>query len=218
MEAIKIQQLDYKYILIENYKAFNLSENELVVLLLIDNVEKESPSLITAEQLVLKMNLEEKEIDNILVSLLDRKFISYETYNGILITSLNPLKERIVEYIKNSFLNTPTEELLEISESDGRTIFEEFESKLNRSLTPLEIDSIRMWFSEGVSKDVIISALNECAIKTKRITIKAVDKMIIKMMQSNDIRKEGYSAVNEKNKKDIEETIAIASYNWVKND
>lgn len=218
MEAIKIQQLDYKYILIENYKAFNLSENELVVLLLIDNVEKESPSLITAEQLVLKMNLEEKEIDNILVSLLDRKFISYETYNGILITSLNPLKERIVEYIKNSFLNTPTEELLEISESDGRTIFEEFESKLNRSLTPLEIDSIRMWFSEGVSKDVIISALNECAAKTKRITIKAVDKMIIKMMQSNDIRKEGYSAVNEKNKKDIEETIAIASYNWVKND
>ena len=218
MEAIKIQQLDFNYILIENYKAFNLSENELVVLLLIDNVEKESPSLITAEQLVLKMNLEEKEIDNILVSLLDRKFISYETYNGILITSLNPLKERIVEYIKNSFLNTPTEELLEISESDGRTIFEEFESKLNRSLTPLEIDSIRMWFSEGVSKDVIISALNECAIKTKRITIKAVDKMIIKMMQSNDIRKEGYSAVNEKNKKDIEETIAIASYNWVKND
>ena len=218
MEAIKIQQLDYKYILIENYKAFNLSENELVVLLLIDNVEKESPSLITAEQLVLKMNLEEKEIDNILVSLLDRKIISYETYNGILITSLNPLKERIVEYIKNSFLNTPTEELLEISESDGRTIFEEFESKLNRSLTPLEIDSIRMWFSEGVSKDVIISALNECAAKTKRITIKAVDKMIIKMMQSNDIRKEGYSAVNEKNKKDIEETIAIASYNWVKND
>lgn len=218
MEAIKIQQLDYKYILIENYKAFNLSENELVVLLLIDNVEKESPSLITAEQLVLKMNLEEKEIDNILVSLLDRKFISYETYNGILITSLNPLKERIVEYIKNSFLNTPTEELLEISESDGRTIFEEFESKLNRSLTPLEIDSIRMWFSEGVSKDIIISALNECAAKTKRITIKAVDKMIIKMMQSNDIRKEGYSAVNEKNKKDIEETIAIASYNWVKND
>ena len=169
MEAIKIQQLDYKYILIENYKAFNLSENELVVLLLIDNVEKESPSLITAEQLVLKMNLEEKEIDNILVSLLDRKFISYETYNGILITSLNPLKERIVEYIKNSFLNTPTEELLEISESDGRTIFEEFESKLNRSLTPLEIDSIRMWFSEGVSKDVIISALNECAAKILKL-------------------------------------------------
>lgn len=218
MEAIKIQQLDYKYILIENYKAFNLSELELVVLLLIDNVEKESPSLITAEQLVLKMNLEEKEIDNILVSLLDRKFISYETYNGILITSLNPLRARIVEYIKNSFLNTPTEELLELNESDGKTIFQEFENRLNRSLTPLEIDSIRMWFSEGVDKDLILSALNECAAKTKRITIKAVDKMIIKMMQSNDIRKEGYSAVNEKNKKDIEDTIAVASYNWVKND
>lgn len=218
MEAIKIQQLEYRYLLIENYKHFGLSEKELVVILLIDNVEKDSPSLITAEQLVLKMNLDEKEIDDILVSLFERKYISYETVNGILVTSLNPTKKKIVDFIKHSFLSTPAEELVEISTSDGKTVFEEFEAKLNRSLTPLEIDSIRNWFAEGISKDVIISALNECAVKSKRITIRGVDKMIIRMLSSSDIRKEGYSTIDEKNKKDIDETIAIASYNWVKND
>ena len=63
MDVIKIEQLDYKYILIEIYKQFGLNEQELVILLLIDNAEKEAPSLITADQLVLKMSLEEKQID-----------------------------------------------------------------------------------------------------------------------------------------------------------
>ena len=33
--------------------------------------------------------------------------------------------------------------------------------------------------------------------------------MIIKMMQSSDIRKEGYSAVNEKNKKDKRQLLHL---------
>lgn len=218
MDVIKIEQLDYKYILIENYKHFELSELELVALLLIDNVDKVSPSLITAEQLVLKMNVEEKVIDEVLVSLFNRNFLSYETVNGILVTSLKPTKNRIVEFVKNSLLTVNTEELLDDIDSDGKTVFEAFEAKLNRSLTPLELDSIRGWFQEGVSKDVIISALNECAAKTKRVTIRAVDKMILKMISSSDIKKEGFSLVSEKNKKDIDEALEIASYNWVNND
>ena len=78
MESIRIVELNYRYILIEKYKVLGLSENELVVLLLVDNVSKESPTLITPEQLVLKMNLDEKEIDKILAGLHDKKFLSFE--------------------------------------------------------------------------------------------------------------------------------------------
>lgn len=218
MDVIKIEQLDYKYILIENYKQFGLNEQELVILLLIDNAEKEAPSLITADQLVLKMSLEEKQIDELLVSLFDRNFLSYETVNGILVTSLKPTKNRIVEFVKNSFLNVSPSELLDDIDGDGKTVFKAFELKLNRSLTPMELDSIRGWFHDGINKDVIISALNEVSTKTKRITINAVDKMILKMISSSDIKKEGFSLVSEKNKKDIDEALEIASYNWVKND
>ncbi len=218
MDVIKIEQLDYRYILIENYKQLGLSENELIILLLIDNVEKESPSLITAEQLVLKMNIDEKIIDTLLVSLIDRKFLTYETINGILVTSLKPTKNRIIEFIKNSLLNVAPSDLLDDLDNEGKNVFEAFEHVLNRTLTPLELDSIRGWFQEGISKDVIISALNECAAKSKRVTIRSVDKMILKMISSSDIKKEGYSLISEKNKKDIDEALEIASYNWVKND
>ena len=41
MNHIKLEMLDYRNILIKNYKKFSLSENEVMVLLLIDSLNKE---------------------------------------------------------------------------------------------------------------------------------------------------------------------------------
>ena len=67
MSKIKFDQLNYLNILISQYKELGLTENELIVLLLIDLYDKENPSLITGELLQGKMNLLSKEIDDIIV-------------------------------------------------------------------------------------------------------------------------------------------------------
>ena len=53
MNELSIEQIDYRYILIDNYKSLGLSEYDVIVLLTIDNLLKKEKVLITAELLAL---------------------------------------------------------------------------------------------------------------------------------------------------------------------
>ena len=79
MENFKINQIDYRYLLVDTYKSLGLSENDLAILLVVDNILKEEPTLITAEILALKMNLDVKDIDKMLVSLMNRGYLEFTT-------------------------------------------------------------------------------------------------------------------------------------------
>ena len=57
MNELRIEQIDYRYFLVDNYKSFGLSEYDLCVLLSIDNILKKEKVLITADLLALKMNI-----------------------------------------------------------------------------------------------------------------------------------------------------------------
>ena len=50
--------------------------------------------------------------------------------------------------------------------------------------------------------------------KSKKVTVRAIDKIIIKRLSSKDLKEEGYSAVNDKWKKELEDTIDIANTEW----
>ena len=68
--------------------------------------------------------------------------------------------------------------------------------------------------TQGVKEEVIIDSLHECMTKNKKVTIRSIDKIIIKRLSSKDLKEEGYSAVNEKWKKELEDTIDIANTKW----
>ena len=68
MNKFKINQIDYRYLLVDTYKSLGLNENDLAVLLVVDNILKETPTLVTSEILALKMNLDVNEIHYIIVS------------------------------------------------------------------------------------------------------------------------------------------------------
>ena len=92
------------------------------------------------------------------------------------------------------------------------------EENMKRSLSPLEIDMISEWFNEDVDKNVIINSINECIMKHNKVTVKMVDKLIIKNLAHTDRVEEGFSTVDEKTKKDIKKAMDIASYDWVNRD
>lgn len=216
MNKFKINQLDYRYLLVDTYKSLGLNEYDLAVLLVVDNINKESPTLITSEILALKMNLGVKELDSILVSLVNRGFLEYSNIpnTNTLITSIEPTYKKLSENFVRDLITYNAIEENDNQKHSITNIYGTFEKELGRSLSPVEIEKIREWVSQGIKEEVIIDSLHECMTKNKRVTIRSIDKIIIKRLSSKDLKEEGYSAVNDKWKKELEDTIDIANTKW----
>ena len=60
------EAIDFRYLLIENYRKLKLSENEVTTIFVIDHLIGQGNPFITADLLSLKMTLDVKEIDKIL--------------------------------------------------------------------------------------------------------------------------------------------------------
>ena len=80
--------ISFRLALLDSYKKLGLNENETMVILLIDYLLGQGNSLITSDLLSLKMTLQPEEIDGILVELLNKKYLSYKTEEGKLVTSI----------------------------------------------------------------------------------------------------------------------------------
>lgn len=216
MNKFQINQIDYRYMLVDTYKSLGLNEYDLAVLLVVDNILKEQPTLVTSELLALKMSIGVKDLDSILVSLMNRGFLEYSNLpnSNSLVTSLAPTYKKISEnFIRDLITYTSMEDNEERKQSMSN-IFGTFEKELGRSLSPVELEKIREWISQGIKEELIIDSLHECMTKNKRVTIRSIDKIIIKRLSSKDLKEEGYSAVNEKWRKELEDTIDIANTKW----
>ena len=60
--------------------------------------------------------------------------------------------------------------------------FSKFESSLGRTLAPLEFEKIKEWVSQGVSEELILLCLDECKAKSSKVTLRAIDRLIIKKL------------------------------------
>ena len=219
MSKIKFDQLNYLNILISQYKELGLTENELIVLLLIDLYDKENPSLITGELLQGKMNLPSKEIDDIIVSLLEKKFVSYEMKDSLMVTSPKPMKEKILNYFVNNIINTKSEEEQKVKDDEFQEVLKVLQDRLGRVLTPLEIDKVSSWFDDDIDKDLIIKVIDSLMAKKGKISsLNVIDKALVKEISHQDVLDEGFTSVDSTSKKNIKDALEIASYDWVKKD
>jgi len=217
MDPISMEALDFRYLLIEHYKKIALDENELAVVLVIDHLLEQKNKFITADLLSLRMNLSTEAIDKILVRLINRGLLEYETTNKNIKTSLKPLRKKLYKEFQLALAKEQ-----ELNDSTTRNamlknIYEVFEKELSRPLSPLEFSIINEWINFGYSDEMIINALKEAVSKNKK-SLRSIDKILLAWQTRDDMEKEGYSAVSEKWNKDIEETIKIAKTKWIDND
>lgn len=218
MNELTLQQIDYRYVLVDNYKSLGLSEYDLAVLLCVDNVLKGAPVLVTAELMALKMNLNVKEIDTILVSLTSRGFIEYRKVEGSLVSSLKPTYDKLLNMFQNDVVRLVKGQVDQKQSEEMSNVFQIVQGELGRNLSPIEIEKIRDWISQGITQEIIVDCIHECQHKVKNVTVNKLDKMILKYVSSRDIEREGYSSANEKWKKDLEKTIEIANTRWTDDD
>lgn len=208
------EAIDFRFLLLENYKKLKIREDELAVLFMIDHLIGQGNPFITADILSLKMTLDVKSIDSILAGLLTRGLIEYVSKGKKTITTLDPLKEKLFrEFQMKSTFDEEVKKTKKVKDMINN-IYAEFEKLLARPLSQVEFSRIREWVEYGYSDEMIINALKECLSKGKK-TLRSVDKVLLSWSEREDIEKEGYTPRNEAWDKNLEETIRIAKTPWL---
>ena len=211
------EPIDFRFLLLENYKKLKISENELAIIFMIDHLVEQGNPFITADLLSLKMVLDIKEIDSLIADLLTRGFMEYTSINGKTVTSLNPLKEKLFREYKMSISKENEVDSNNIVKEQLNNIFEAFQNELGRQLSPLEISRIREWVALGYSDEIIINALKEALAQGKK-SLRSVDKILLSWAKREELESEGKTAIDDEWTKNLEETIRIAKTPWLDDD
>ena len=211
------EPIDFRFLLLENYKKLKISENELVIIFMIDHLVEQGNPFITADLLSLKMVLDIKEIDALVADLLTRGFMEYTTLNGKTVTSLNPLKEKLFREYKMSISKENEVGANKAVKEQLNNIFETFQNELGRSLSPLEISRIREWVALGYDDETIINALKEALSQGKK-SLRSVDKILLSWAKREELENEGKTAIDDEWNQNLEETIRIARTPWLDDD
>lgn len=209
------EAIDFRYLLIDNYKRLKLSENELAVLFVIDFLIDQGNPFVTADYLSLKMTLDVKTIDSILAGLLKKEMIEYVSRGKKTVTTLNPLKNKLYREFQITFEKEQKESNSKDAKARLENIYAKFEELLQRNLTPVEFSKIREWIQFGYSDEDIINALKDALAKGKK-SLRSVDKILLQQIAREDIDNEGMTTIDDKWDKNIEETIRIAKIPWLK--
>ena len=201
--------LDFNYLLLENYKKLNLSENDVTTLLMIDHLISDGNLFITADLLSLKMALPIEEIDKIFADLLTRGFIEYAVSNNSTITTLKPLQDKLLKEFQLRLSAEQSE-----STYDFNPLFTAFEKTFGRPLSQVELSKIKEWVFLGYSEEKIKNALKEAIAKEGK-TLREVEKVLLQWTARDDIEKDGSSPITDNWQKNLEETIRIAKTPWL---
>ena len=211
------EAIDFRYLLIENYRKLKLNENEVATIFVIDHLIGQGNPFITADLLSLKMTLDVKEIDKILAKLLTKGMFEYKTVGKNTIATLEPLKQKLYREFQ-LFLSKEEEEKTSTRiKEEFENVYTTFEKLLGRTLSPVEIAKIHEWISYGYSDTLIIDALKEALAKNKK-SLRSVDKILLAWSQREDLQSEGHTPLSEEWDKNLEETIRIAKIPWIKKD
>ena len=199
------EALDFRFLLLENYKKLKLNEQELATIFMIDHLISQGNPFVTQDLLSLKMSLDIANIDKVLAALLTKGYIAYETKDNRTITTLDPLKKILFrEYNLSVVKENKAEEKKNVQE-ELENIYQAFDNLLGRQLSPVEISKIREWVDYGFSDEQIINALKEALSKNKK-SLRSVDKILLSWSNREDWDK------------NLEETIRIAKTPWLDND
>lgn len=208
MERI-MDTIDWRTILVDNYKKLGLSENELSIILVTNSLIQKGVDFITPDIIALKMTLDFNEIDSCFTNLLKKDILTLEGKEKLKI-SIEPLKKKLIDI----FYEELKSETNKVSNKEQSDIFVLFETEFGRALSQFEVNTIKDWFEQGNSAATIKEALNVATL-AKVKTIRYIDKVLLEWKRREEIAKNGVSPLSEKWRKNLEETMEIAKINWM---
>lgn len=191
-EIIKEKDFVINSLILKNIKKFNISINELLLLLYFININNELNTTLINKY----TSLEESEVLEAFDSLVSKGLIE------IIIKKVN---DKITEEISlDIFYNKVLIDMPEVKKQTD--IYSAFEAEFGRTLSPIEYETISKWLQSNVSEDMIKSALKE-AVLNGVTNLRYIDKIIYEWTKKKITN----------NNKDNEE-VHVFDYNWLEDD
>lgn len=208
---LNIKDINWISLLLKRYKNLGLNENDTMVILMTDEIiQIDGDTPITADILSQYMALSKDEIDSSLMKLMDKKMVSYSLQNGNI--SLEPLFNKLLNDFKKDIVLASDDH----SKKKVDDAYAFFQSELGRQLSPLEVDKITGWISEGATIPMMKEAYYNIQAKQKRVSFQRLEKEILRLEKEKDIGSEGFTARNEDHR---DSTLPnVLSHDWVNND
>lgn len=195
-ELLDYRCIDFQKLLILKAKQMHISDQQCYVLLLIMTLDEIGVKPITPSQISKICSLSVQKLDDILMSLVDKHWISRQ--NGSL--NLKPLQRLLL----NQNIDTKDEEIDLISI---------FEDAFGRSLSQREIQLINSLKCQGYGDEMIIDALNE-SVKSGVITFRYIEKILDNWARYGVTKR--YAPANVQTHHDVEQSIK--DYKWWEDD
>ena len=129
------EAIDFRYLLIENYKKLKINENELATIFVIDHLISQGNPFVTADLLSLKMSLDVKDIDTILAKLLTKGLFEYKTVGKQTVASLEPLKQKLYREFQIFLSKEEDEKNSKRVKEELDNVYLNFEQLLKRRLS-----------------------------------------------------------------------------------
>ena len=195
-ELIKSNLIDFNKVLLDNYSKINISETECLVLFHLNNLRKEK-SIIDTDYLASKMSIDGNQISDVIVSLVNKGFVTIDLVEGVEEFSLDSAM-KILGYL---FENKEQGEITNALAIEMKKIIATLEQKLSKILTPNEIVVVKKWFYDYKYSPEMINEEIERVSKKKTAGVLMIDRGLFNRTKSNNIDEDTLKALeNFKNK------------------
>ena len=158
-DLINYDCVDFKKLLILRAKNLKINDQECYMLLLIMTMDEIGMKPIIPSMISKLCSMSLKDIDKILISLVDRHLILRE--KGSL--NFSPLKQIL--------LNQPVKEIQDLN------LVSIFENAFGRALNQMELEIINGFKTSGYDDNMILDALNE-SVKSGVINFRYIEKIL----------------------------------------
>jgi len=198
-------------ILFQNYKRLNITEEELIILIYLINIENKiiyNPDILAKE-----LNLDKYKVMQFLNNLCEKNIISIKVEKN----ESGALEDYIYldlfyQKLFNIIIDTKEEK-----KEDSKDIFTIFESELGRTLSGMECEFIKGWLNDEFSTEILVEALKE-AVYNDAKNLKYIDKILYSWKQKGIKTKEDVIKDKINYRKSKKSKEPVFDYNWLEDD
>ncbi|MBC1378977.1 DnaD domain-containing protein [Listeria innocua] len=173
-------QVTLPQVLVKNYAAIGLNENELVLLLQIQSFAAEAEFFPSMEMLTDRTTLRLEDTIKTMDSLLKKGVVAIEQSkdNSLMISeqyNLEPLWGKLVAFYEN--IEADNRQDLEVKQQTN--LYSLFEAEFGRPLSPMEAEMLSAWVDQDrTNPDLIKEALKEAVISQK-LNFRYIDRILL---------------------------------------
>ena len=216
MKNFDINSFNFQYILLEYAKELKLSDEEVLVVLMVEHaLSKEPKSLVTPDLLALKLSAPLKTIDSVLVSLSRKSLVTTVKSGKTLYTSLKPLEILLRDKIITEIITKDRMDADEKNQNALRDTLEAFERELARPLTSVEMTMIAAWIKKYGVEEVSEAIFETKNARNQKLSTRNVEKTLLDRSIKKERKGEGRSAITNDSDMTMEEAAKVAKLNWL---